>query len=173
MSDPMKQAWNKVGDEFAALGRTMKDRYHGDEPGGTSGASQPSDAGTALRDSIDRLVAAARDFGDRAVEVVRDDDVRSQAKVAARTLNDAVSTTVEIIGEQVGGLFGRSPRHPAPSGQDGGDPAVVGVPPETRDEVRLSTTGLVPAPVDEPTDVDVAETRSEAVMGDQPPPHGS
>jgi hypothetical protein len=37
------------------------------------------------------------------------------------------------------------------------DPAITGVPPETPDAVRPSATGLVTGPVDDETDVDVAE----------------
>ena len=37
------------------------------------------------------------------------------------------------------------------------DPAVVGVPPETPEDVRPSATGLVAGPVDGETDVHVAD----------------
>jgi hypothetical protein len=37
------------------------------------------------------------------------------------------------------------------------DPAITGVPPETPDDVRPSATGLVAGPVDDETDVHVAE----------------
>ena len=37
------------------------------------------------------------------------------------------------------------------------DPAVTGVPPETPDDVRPSATGLVTGPVDDETDVEVAD----------------
>jgi hypothetical protein len=38
------------------------------------------------------------------------------------------------------------------------DPAVTGVPPETPDDVRPSATGLVTGPIDDETDVEVADT---------------
>jgi hypothetical protein len=111
MSDPMKQAWNDVAEGFSTLGHMMKERYQGpsgeetsEAPGGTQ------DPGAALRDAFDRLVAAGRDLGDRAADVVRDEDVKAQAKRAAASLNDALSATVDLIGEEVGGLFKRSER---------------------------------------------------------------
>lgn len=118
MSDPMKQAWTDVGDGFGALGRLIKDRYQGapaDETGSTSSASG------ALRDAIDKLVAAGREVGDRATDVVRDDDVKEQAKQAATALNDALSATVDMIGKEVGDLFKR-PKHDEPSEIAGTEP---------------------------------------------------
>jgi hypothetical protein len=113
MSDPMKQAWNDVAEGFSTLGRMMKERYHGeggDEPGADATAGGTPDARAALRESFDRLVAAGRELGDRAADVARDDDVKAQAKRAATSLNDALSATVDLIGEEVGGLFKRSKR---------------------------------------------------------------
>ena len=81
-SDPMKQAWNDVAEGFSTLGGMMKERYQGasgDKPGDAATAGGESDAGAALRDAFDRLVAAGRELGDRAADVARDDDVRAQA----------------------------------------------------------------------------------------------
>jgi hypothetical protein len=107
----MKQAWNDVAEGFSTLGRMMKERYEGasgDESGDAVTPVGASDAGPALRDAFDRLVAAGRDLGDRAADIARDDDLRAQAKRAAASLNDALSATVDLIGEEVGGLFSRS-----------------------------------------------------------------
>ncbi len=112
MSDPMKEAWRDVEDGFSTLGRMMRARYQGatddaSEPAGKTG--EASDAAAALRDAFEQLVAAGRELGDRAADVVRDDDIRAQAKQAATSLNDALSATVELIGEQVTGFFKRAP----------------------------------------------------------------
>jgi hypothetical protein len=48
------------------------------------------------------------------------------------------------------------------------DPAVVGVPPETPEDVRPSATGLVTGPVEGETDVEVADVRE----GDKAGPGG-
>jgi hypothetical protein len=111
MSDPMKQAWNDVAEGFSTLGRMMKERYHGaraDEPGADATAGGTPDARAALREAFDRLVAAGHELGDRAADMARDDDVKAQVKRAAALLNDALSATVDLIGEEVGGLFRRS-----------------------------------------------------------------
>jgi hypothetical protein len=111
MSDPMKQAWNDVAEGFSTLGRMMKERYEtasAEEAGDAAAAASAQNDRAAVRDAFDRLITAGREFGDRAVDVARDDDVKAQAKRAAASLNDAVSATVELIGEQVGGLFNRT-----------------------------------------------------------------
>ena len=111
MSDPMKQAWNDVGEGFSMLGRMMKERYQTTDAGGAGDAAAAASAqadDAALRAAFAKLVAAGREFGDRAVDVARDDDVKAQAKRVAASLNDAVSATVDLIGEQVDGLFNRS-----------------------------------------------------------------
>ena len=77
MSDPMKQAWSEVGDEFSSLGRLMKDRY---QAAGSDAEAAVDDstkaAGAALRDAWDRLVTAAKEVGDRTADVARDDELR-------------------------------------------------------------------------------------------------
>ena len=108
MSDSMKHAWNDVADGFSALGRMMKERYQGASGEEREVTTSTAETGAALRDAVDRLVAAGRDLGDRAADVARDDEVRAQAKRAATSLNDALSATVDLIGEEVGGIFKRS-----------------------------------------------------------------
>ena len=110
MSDPMKQAWNDVAESFSMLGRTMKERYqaaNADEAGDAAAAAGAQDDDATLRAAFDKLVAAGREFGDRAVDVARDDHVKAQAKRVSASLNDAMSATVELLKEQVDGLFNR------------------------------------------------------------------
>lgn len=115
MSDPMKQAWNDVAEGFSMLGRMMKERYQAANPGeagdAAAAAAGAQDDDAALRAAFDKLVAAGREFGDRAVDVARDDDVKAQAQRVAASLNDAVSATAELLGEHVEGLFNRSKRN--------------------------------------------------------------
>jgi hypothetical protein len=123
VSDPMKEAWRDVEDGFSTLGRMMRARYQGatddtSEPASKTG--EASDAAAALRDAFEQLVAAGRELGDRAADVVRDDDIRAQAKQAATSLNDALSATVELIGDQVTGFFKRPPDDASP-----GEPRAV------------------------------------------------
>lgn len=122
MSDPMKQAWNDVAESFSMLGRTMKERYqaaNAEEAGDAAAAANAHDDEAALRAALDKLVAAGREFGDRAVDVARDDEVKAQAKRVSASLNEAMSTTVELLKERVDGLFnrpkGNDPTPEAPS----------------------------------------------------------
>lgn len=118
MSDPMKQAWNDVAEGFSMLGRMMKERYQAADAGEAGDAAAAADArddDAALRAAFDKLVAAGREFGDRAVDVARDDDVKAQAKRVAASLNDAVSATADLLGEHVDGLFNRSKRNDSTS----------------------------------------------------------
>ncbi|HEX4982080.1 MAG TPA: hypothetical protein VFV63_10295 [Ilumatobacteraceae bacterium] len=117
MSDPMKQAWNDVGEGFSMLGRMMKERYQTADAGGADDAAAAASAqdDDALRAAFAKLLAAGREFSDRAVDVARDDDVKAQAKRVAASLNDAVTATVDLIGEHVDGLFNRSRGHDSTS----------------------------------------------------------
>jgi hypothetical protein len=132
MSEPMKDAWDEVAEGFSKLGRAMRERYrHGasDAPGG--GESGTGSGFEGLREAFERLVEAGRDIGQRSIDVLKDEDVNAQAKDAARSLNDALSATVDMIGREVGQLFGRgettSPEAPAAPGAaaEGEDPDVV------------------------------------------------
>jgi hypothetical protein len=109
MSDPMKQAWDGVADGFSTLGRMMKERYQdtGDNDE-TATLAAASDADVAFRQAFERLVAAGRELGARAAEVARDDDIRAQAKRATASLSDALSATMDFLGEEVGGFFRRT-----------------------------------------------------------------
>lgn len=99
--DPVKDAWGEVATGFSELGRAMKGRYAGEAPPEAAG-SPPE----GLRDAFERFIAAGRDIGQRATDVLRDADVNHQAKDAASSLNDALSATVDMIGREVAGWFG-------------------------------------------------------------------
>lgn len=156
MSEPMKQAWDDVADGFAQLGRAMKERYRGDDPDKPTPAAETTAAGDALRDAFDRFVGAGRDVGQRAVDVLRDQDVNAQAKQAAVSLNDALAATVDLIGRELGGLFKRS------GGDEEDEPAVVGVPPDAPEAVRASVTGVVAGLAG----ADQADDRPDVVIAD-------
>ncbi|MBA3605618.1 MAG: hypothetical protein M3487_00030 [Actinomycetota bacterium] len=125
-TDPMKQAWGDVASGFTTLGRMMRDRYRApdaDSPPEDADAAPATDADddgareadAALRGAFDRLVAASREFGDRAADVAHDDDVKTQARQAASTLNQALAATADLIGAQIGGLFNKQSSAADPS----------------------------------------------------------
>jgi hypothetical protein len=124
MTDPMKRTWGDVGEGFEALGRLLKERYQSPGAGKPAGAEASQEERAALRDAFDKLVTAAKDFGDRTTDVVHDPAVKAQTKEVARSLNAALSATVDLIGEEVGGLFKRTKGGAAPHepGDDPGSP---------------------------------------------------
>jgi hypothetical protein len=103
MSDDMKQAWSDVAERFTALGKTLKERYASAGDDDIETEDDPE-----LRAAFDRLVAAGRDLTDRVTEVARDGDVKAQARETAASLEGALTTTVDLIAEQVGSLFNRA-----------------------------------------------------------------
>jgi hypothetical protein len=152
MNDPMKDAWNDVADGFASLGRLMKERFAVEvDEAGQPEPTEDTAGGEALREAFERFVAAGRDVGQRAVDVLRDDDVKVQAKQAATALNDALSATVDLIGREVGGFFGRGDKPGEEKPTD--DPAVVEIPEDMPEAVHPSVTGVVTGPVEEEPDV--------------------
>ena len=141
-NDPVKDAWNGLGDALTQLGQAMKDRYLGAGGAGGAGeaATEPAAAAEAepdgpppggastdgLRDALERFVAAGRDVGQRATDVMRDPGVNTQARNAASSLTDALQATVDVVGREVAGWFGS----PKPVADDTTDGAVIDVDPE-------------------------------------------
>jgi hypothetical protein len=129
MDERMNEAWTDVAEGFSALGGAMKDKLRGtdEEP---EPAGELVAAGDALRDALDRLIAAASDVGQRTVGLVRDEDVRVRVRDVATSLNEALGATVDLVGREVSALFRRPDRPPAaPGGSElppttapGGDP---------------------------------------------------
>jgi hypothetical protein len=103
---PMKQAWNDAADGFAALGRTMKERYRS-----AVGEPETPDDDAELRAAFDRFVEAGRDLTDRVADVATDDEVKAQAKRTANSFESALTATVDEIAAQLSGLFDRSKHH--------------------------------------------------------------
>ena len=123
MNDPMKQAWNDVGEDFSRLGKVMKERYQGHAAEGAPVADR-ADVDAGVRGAFERLLAAGREFGDRIADVVGGDDVREQAKQTGQRLNDAMATSADLLGEQLRGVFKGVGRHSDPVDTVAGDATV-------------------------------------------------
>jgi len=108
MADEMRHAWSEVGGRFSALGEAVK--QHTKSKSTTSGDAGTDDDRSALRDAIDKLKAAAKDFGDTASTVVKDPEVRAHSKDVAQSLNAALSATVDQIGGEVDALIKKAKR---------------------------------------------------------------
>ena len=157
MGDPMRDAWNEVADGFAKLGDAMKDRYRGEADGAPADGAAGAPSGyEGLREAFERLIDAGREVGQRSIDVLRDPDVNSQAKDAASSLNDALSATVDLIGNEVGRWFGRGATAtqdatPEPHDIDAADPATTAA--MIDQQIEDAEAGVGPTSVaDRPTD---------------------
>lgn len=126
MTEPMKQRWDDVGQRFEALGRVVKERYQSAE---TAPAAEPDDASkerAALREAFEKIVTAAQELGERAASIVHDPAVKEQTTLVARSLNEALTASVDQIGDEVGRLLkrakgaGSSVSHDEPEAPTGG-----------------------------------------------------
>lgn len=130
MSDPMKQAWNDVAEDFNRLGKVMKERFQGQagdaEPEDDRATDDRAAAQAGVRAAFDRLLAAGREFGDRIAEVVTGDDVKDQAKQTGQRLSDAMTTTADLLGDQVRDVLKGVRRRPDPLDADAADDATPG-----------------------------------------------
>ena len=107
MTEPMKQRWEDVGQRFEALGRVVKERYQSAERApaeqGAAGEEQ-----AAIRAAFDKIVAAAQELGERAAAIVQDPAVKEQTTLVARSLNEALTVSVDQIGGEVGRFLKRT-----------------------------------------------------------------
>jgi hypothetical protein len=159
MSDPMKQAWNDVAETFTSLGRAMKDHYERFEHDEAPDEADRPDVG-GVRAALDRVVDAGRDVGERIVGTVADEDVKAQARQALHALNEALSATVEIVGEQLSSVVKRSStrsRESAPS--DSQD--------EDAETILDATESVGSSPGDSPADS--ATKDADAAQAGSPP----
>ena len=62
----------------------------------------------ALREGFDKIVTAAQELGERAASIVHDPAVKEQTTLVARSLNEALSASVDQIGDEVGRLLRRA-----------------------------------------------------------------
>jgi hypothetical protein len=129
MTEPMKQRWEDVGQRFESLGRALKERYQSAETAPAAEQHDASEDRAALREAFEKLVAAAQELGERAASTVHDPAVKEQATLVARSLNEALTASVDQIGDEVGKLLkrvkgaGSSAPHDDPDPPTGGTPA--------------------------------------------------
>lgn len=91
-----KDAWDRVGDSFGELGRTLKTHY-----------DQTKDSAQAKeeREAIERALDAVREAASRAVDTVnhavKDQEVRDGANKAVASLADALGKSFGEVSQQV------------------------------------------------------------------------
>jgi hypothetical protein len=108
MAEPMKQRWEDVGQRFEALGRVVKERYQTAEAASAAEPHDVSDERAALREAFEKVVTAAQQLGERAAAIVHDPAVKEQTTLLARSLNEALTASVDQIGDEVGRLLQRA-----------------------------------------------------------------
>jgi hypothetical protein len=106
--EPMKQRWEDVGERFEALGRVMRERHQSAETAPTAEPQGGSDERAALREAFEKIVTAAQELGERAAAIVRDPAVKEQTALVARSLNEALTASVDQIGDELGRLLHRT-----------------------------------------------------------------
>lgn len=106
-----KEAWDRVGDSFGDLGRTLKAHY-----------DRTKDSGEvkAEREAIERALDAMREAATRATDAVnhavKDQEVRDGANKAVSSLADALGKSFGEVSQQVRDALGRRDK-------DGGAPS--------------------------------------------------
>ncbi len=109
-----RQAWEDVGERFAALGRRVKQFY--EQRGGQEAASpadrrEVEDALRKLADSLDQAFTAVGD-------AARDPAFGEETRRAAASLGEALSATFAEVSDDLRDRFrgkGKGPGGPAPA----------------------------------------------------------
>jgi hypothetical protein len=98
-----EQAWAEVGECFTALGKRLKARY-ADEAGaqGTADAKVVEDSLRRVADALDHVFTAAG-------TMVRDPAVAEDARQAARSLGQALATTLDEVSQGLRDRFDKGP----------------------------------------------------------------
>lgn len=88
-----EDVWKNVGEKFSALGQTFKEHYSEDDSDGPE-AEEVKAAFEKIADSLERMFSGVG-------KAVRDESVKQDAKNAASSLIDALSATVEGLGDDI------------------------------------------------------------------------
>ena len=90
-----KAAWDRVGEDFKALGRQVKQHY--DQ---TQGQGQQATDRRKVDDALQKLTEALDQAFTALGDAVRDPQVGEQTKKAASSLSDALNATFAEAGER-------------------------------------------------------------------------
>jgi hypothetical protein len=111
-----KAAWERVGEDFRALGRQVKQHYdqrdkpggagqpqagaQGDRPEVAGGGGRPAPDRRKVDDALQKLSDALDQAFSALGDAVRDPQVGEQTKKAAGSLNDALTATFAEASER-------------------------------------------------------------------------
>jgi hypothetical protein len=130
MTGSSKEAWEDVGERFAAFGRMVAEHYR--QRGEAVGAPPTEEDRRRLEEAIAtmtrQLDQAFTSFGD----TLRDPEAKASLKQAARSVGDALAVTVTEVGQEVRKRVGGSskgtpsepetPENPEPGAPEPGAP---------------------------------------------------
>ena len=92
------EAWDEVGERFAALGRIYAERYRkrGEELGPTTEEDRRAleDAARTVTRHLDQAFTSLG-------ETIRDREAKESLKEAAKALGDALSVTFDEVGDEI------------------------------------------------------------------------
>lgn len=101
-AEPRDAAWNRVSEQFAALGERLRSRYE-ESPLADEGSAQRE--GGVDRDSVQDALRTLGDAAERLAATVggtvRDPEVQAEAKRAASSLVDALGITFSQVTEDI------------------------------------------------------------------------
>jgi hypothetical protein len=98
-----RKAWNDVGEHFSDLGRRFGDHYRKQERDvGPSAEEQRQALNEAFRKAVDQLDQALTSVGD----ALRDPETKKSMNQAVRSLGDALGTTFQNLGGEIGRRVG-------------------------------------------------------------------
>jgi hypothetical protein len=113
--DDSKNAWMRVGLNFAAVGDKLK--THASEAKESATGSEADQA--AVVDALNTLGKALNQAANSVTNAVKDPDVRDQLTQALNSVGDAVTATFADVGDKVGDkvkdTFGRGSDEPPSS----------------------------------------------------------
>jgi hypothetical protein len=99
-----KAAWDRVGEDFKALGRQVKQRYderpRPERPQAAEGQGQEQADRSKVDDALKKLTEALDQAFSALGDAVRDPQVGEQTKKAASSLSDALTATFAEASER-------------------------------------------------------------------------
>jgi hypothetical protein len=98
-----RKAWNDVGEHFSDLGRRFGEHYRKQErDAGPTAEEQRQALNEAFRKAVDQLDQALTSVGD----ALRDPETKKSMTQAVRSLGDALGTTFQSLGGEIGRRVG-------------------------------------------------------------------
>jgi hypothetical protein len=105
----IEQAWREAGERFARLGHELRasyDRQAASEGGPSAGTGGGATDRQAVEDGLRKLVDALDHMATMAGATVRDPEVGTSARLAARSLGDAIAATLDGVSQEPRGQHG-------------------------------------------------------------------